>query len=172
MGGWVARMKNTRKEGKKSKGNLKMEEKQTKKTTFFMKKKISEVFPGISDGKKKTFLGKCLKDHQQIESNWCHDVMGCKYWIISPSEPGTSPQWTWDFCCDEDPRDVTSFDPLGRVVTSPNKVRIHICSRLPALHAPPPPPWYGPPPYPVPPYPAVLAVTLVALLVLVLRSTT
>ena len=39
--------------------------------------------------------------------------------------------------------------------------------------APPPlpPPWYGPPPPFLAPYPAVLAVTLEALLVLVLRST-
>ncbi len=44
---------------------------------------------------------------------------------------------------------------------------------FPASGSPRPPPMvWSPPPYPVPPYPAVLAVTLVALLVLVLRSTT
>ncbi len=102
MGGWVARMKNTQKEGKKSKGNLKMEEKQ-KKNTFFMKKHLRGVSWDVWQ-KKNINLSKCLKDHQQIDvmMSWFHvSFSGCKYWIISPSEPGTSRRFSWSTmaCC-------------------------------------------------------------------------
>ena len=74
-----------------------------KKNTFFMKKHLRGVSWDVWQ-KKNINLSKCLKDHQQIDvmMSWFHvSFSGCKYWIISPSEPGTSRRFSWSTmaCC-------------------------------------------------------------------------